>query len=463
MNRNYMKQAVFLLSGMVFLYGCLVGPKYRKPDTQPPQAFVNENKFVNTADSIHNLKWFQLFGDTVLVNLIDTALANNYDLRIAIARIEQAEAIYGFVKADQFPAFSISGNASRTDYSDVPNATSPINDFSAQANVFWEVDLWGKVRHAKRAAFNDYLATIEARKAVQATLISDVANLYFQLRDLDNKIAISERTADSRRESYRILSEQFKEGYVAELDVFQVEQLLRDAEASIPSFKRQRAVVEHSINILLGQNTSMVARGYENTNQPQPPVIPSGLPSTLLTQRPDVMFAEYSYMAENERIGVAIAQRFPTISLTGFLGLASPDISKMITADAMIWEAAGGIFAPVLNFGKNKRRVEAQRKAAEIAMYEYRKSYIIALAEVEDALVACENLEQESEARSLQAAAAEKALTLSQARYDNGYTSYLEVLDAQRSLFSSELLASSIQQQRLSAFVQLYKALGGGW
>ena len=210
-------------------------------------------------------------------------------------------------------------------------------------------------------------------------------------------------------------------------------------------------MAQHTLNVLLGQNTAVVARGLENSAQPLPPVIPSGLPSSLLENRPDIRVAEYRYYAENERIGVAIAQRFPTITLTGFLGVASPDLSKLFTADALTYEAAGGLFGPIFNFGKNKRRVEAQRKEAEAAMYTYQKAYITALAEVEDALVACEMLKLESEARNGQAEAARAALTLSQARYDSGYTSYLEVLDAQRSLFNSELSASTVQQQRLNS------------
>jgi multidrug efflux system outer membrane protein len=458
-------KSLFLLTALatVSLSGCLVGPVTNRPETNTPKEFVNANAYINTSDTIVNLKWFAMFGDTVLLRLIDTALVNNYDLKVATARIQQAEAIYGIAKADQFPLIGYSAAASRTNPTNVPNVNGGVNTFSGLGTVSWELDLWGKVRHSKRGALNDYLSTIEARKAIQASLVSDVATLYFQLRDLDNRIMIAERTAQSRRDSYKILNDQFDKGYAAKLDVLQVEQLLRDAEAAIPNFKRQRAAVEHTLNVLLGQNTAVVARGLENSAQPLPPVIPSGLPSSLLENRPDIRVAEYRYYAENERIGVAIAQRFPTITLTGFLGVASPDISKLFTADALTYEAAGGLFGPIFNFGKNKRRVEAQRKEAEAAMYTYQKAYITALAEVEDALVACEMLKLESEARNGQAEAARAALTLSQARYDSGYTSYLEVLDAQRSLFNSELSASTVQQQRLNSYVQLYKALGGGW
>lgn len=452
-----------VLLGSFLLGGCLVGPDSKRPDVTTPQAYVNSNEFVTTSDSIVNLKWFQMFGDTVLIAIIDTALKNNYDLQAATVRIKQAEAVYGIAKADQYPVFGYSLDASRTNPTNVPVVTDAVNAFSGLGTVSWEIDLWGKVRHSKRAAYNEYMATIEARKAVQSLLVSNVAALYFQLRDLDNRLAIAERTAQSRRDSYKILTEQFNKGYAAKLDVLQVEQLLRDAEAAIPNFTRQRAATEHALNVLMGNVTVEVPRGPENANQTQSPVIPAGLPSTLLEQRPDIRSAEYIYYAENEKIGVAIAQRYPTISLTGFLGVASPEINDLISADALTYEAAGGLFGPIFNFGKNKRRVEAQRAQAEAAQLEYRKAYITALAEVEDALVACQTLRTESEARNAQAEAARNALVLSQARYDNGYTSYLEVLDAQRSLFSAELQASVVRQQYLNAFVQLYKALGGGW
>ncbi len=448
---------------LLLVGGCMVGPKYQRPDMVPPQAYTNDNEYVNAQDSIINLEWFNMFGDPVLVQLIQSALTNNYDLKIAMARIEQAEAIYGIARADQLPAIGVSGGASRTDYSNIPSSTAPVNSFTGLASVSWEIDLWGRVRHAKRAAFNDYLASIEGQKAVQSALISDVATLYFQLRDLDNKLEIAQRTTQSRQYSYKILNDQFSKGYVAKLDVLQVEQLMRDAEASIPAFERQRVIVENTLNVLLGQNVTNIPRGLANIDQPEPPVIPSGLPSTLLEQRPDIRYAEYRYMAETEQIGVAVAQRFPTINLTGFLGLASPELSEFLTGDAVTWEVAGGLTAPLFNYGKNKRRVEAQRKQAEIAMFEYKQAYLSALAEVENSLVSCSSLAVETLARQQQADAAKQALELSQARYDNGFVAYLEVLDAQRSLFNSELLASTARQQQLVAYIQLYKALGGGW
>ena len=448
---------------MVSVTGCLVGPKYERPEFIEPPKYSNENQIINPEDTIINLKWFELFQDTVLNALVDTALMNNYDLKIAISRMEQAQAVYGFNKADQLPAIGYSGSASYTDYGETPLPISTVENYTGVGTVFWEIDLWGRVRHSKRGAFNDYLASIEGKKAVQAALIADVVGLYFLLRDVDNKIEISYRTAESRRQSYMILNDQFQQGYTAELDVLQVEQLLRDAEAAIPNFERERTNIENTIGILLGKVQYDVPRGLMNNEQSPPPMIPSGLPSSLLENRPDVRLAEYTYMAENERIGVAVAQRFPTISLTGFLGVTSPDLSNLLTQDAITSEISGGLVGPIFNFGKNKRREEIARKEAEIAMLNYTQAYITALADVEDALTACATYYDEFEARDKKAEAARKALSLSQARYDNGYTGYLEVLDAQRSMFNSELEVSTVQRLLLSSYIQLYKALGGGW
>lgn len=459
-----MKKILFIaLVASLGVSGCLVGPKYVAPDMPGTGQYMNANTYIDTSSEVVNLKWFNLFNDTVLTSLIDTALYNNYDLRMAISRIEQSNALYGFIKADQYPVFGYSVGAGRTNTTNVPSPTDGYNEFNLTGTVSWEIDLWGKIRHSKRGAYNDYLASIEARKAIQTQLVSDVASLYFQLRDVDNKINITRRTIQSRQQSYDILSEQFAKGYIAQLDVFQVEQLLREAEAALPNFERQRTYIEQAIDVLLGQPSAPIRRGIENSMQPLPPAIPAGLPSSLLQNRPDVKAAEYTYIAENERIGVAVAQRYPSFSITGLLGLASPDVGKLLTGDAVSSQLFGGLMGPIFQFGKNKRRVEYQKKEAEIAMYKYQKAYISALSEVESALVACATYKTENDARILQAQAASGGLTLSQARYDNGYVSYLEVLDSQRSLFNSELAVSTVKQQQLNAYVQLYKALGGGW
>jgi outer membrane protein, multidrug efflux system len=459
-----MKKLLILLLSIT-VSGCLVGPKYSRPKLDPAPSYVNENEFVTEQDSILNLKWFKLFGDEVLIGLIDTALKNNLNLKIAIARIEEGRALYGFAKADLFPKIGYSIHAGQNNVSDEIGLgkVDPSASYQALGNVSWEIDVWGKIRHSNRAALNQLLASIEGKKAVQSTLVSDVASLYFQLRDFDNRLDIAQRTVQSRQDYYDKMKSRFQGGDISELELLQSEQQLRDAQAAVPNFQRQIAFTEHALNVLLGQRTLSINRGLTNIDQPQAPVIPSGLPSTLLEQRPDVRLAEYVYAAEVERIGVAQALRFPSLSLTAVLGAASSDLSTLTGGGAVTSQITGGLLGPIFNFGKNIRRVEAQRKVAEQSMYSYVNTYLIALADVENSLVAVQTFRTEYEARQLQFNAAQKNLELSRARYDNGFTSYLEVLIAESNLFSASLSASSVRAQQLSASVTLYRSLGGGW
>lgn len=455
---NRMRKLGYFILLLFVLPGCLVGPKYQRPGMPSPAAYNAMNAAIDTTDSVINLKWFNFFGDAVLKSLVDSAIRNNYDLKIAVSRLEQSQEIYGITKAALWPSVGYNAGASR-DFTPSP-ATS---GFSFGAGFTWELDLWGKIRHGKRAAMNEVLASEEGRKAVQSALVANVATAYFQLRDFDNRLKISEATYNVRLNSYNILSERYQKGYISNWDLLQAEQILHDAEASIAFYQRQRALTEHLLCVLTAVTPATVARGIEIESQPQPPVIPSGLPSTILEHRPDVKGAEYRYISEVERIGIFQAQRFPSVSLTGFLGFASTELSSLVTSDAFASGVAGSLLGPIFEFGRNKKRVSVQRKAAEIAAYDYQQSYLIALREVEDALVSVETLTKESEARKKQSEAARQVLTLSEARYDNGFTSYLELLDAQRTLFETELQASATRQQQLNAYVELYRALGGGW
>lgn len=460
-----MKKILYTLLIGLTASSCMIGPKYSRPKLDTASSYVNKNEFVTEEDSVLNLKWFNLFGDKVLISLIDTALKNNLDLKIAIARIEEGRALYGFSKADLYPKIGYSLGASSTNLSNEIGlgeiTTSP--NYQALGNISWEIDIWGKIRHSNRAALNQLLASIEGKKAVQSTLVSDVASLYFQLRDFDNRLEIARNTVISRQDYYEKMKARFNGGDISELDLLQSEQQLRDAQAAIPSFERQVAFTEHALNVLLGQRTLAITRGTKNFDQPEAPIIPAGLPSTLLEQRPDIKLAEYFYIAEVERIGVAQAQRFPSLSLTGYLGAASSELSVLTAGSAVTSNIAGTLLGPIFNFGKNIRRVEAQRKVAEQSLYRYINTYLIALADVEDALVAIRTFQTEYKARQLQADAASKNLNLSRARYDNGFTSYLEVLIAESNLFSASLSASSVRAQQLSASVTLYRSLGGGW
>ena len=440
---------------LAILSSCMVGKKYSRPEVAAPQTWIGQNNYINTPDSINNLKWFNIFNDEVLNSLIDTALKYNHNLANAALRIEQARAAYGIAKADLLPSVGYSAGAEL-------NSASP-NNFSVVATASWEIDFWGKLRHAKKAAYAEILASEEGYKTVTTTLISDVAAYYFQMRDLDNRLKIALRTVDSRTEYLNLINARFKGGDVSELDMLQADQQLAIATATVNSVKRQLNATERSLNILLGQTPQVIARGLENVDQQVVPVIPAGLPSSLLEQRPDVKQAEYYLMAETERIGVTQAMRLPSVSLTGLLGVASADLSSLLSSDATLGSATAGILGPIFAFGANKRRVEIQKYQAEIAANNYLNTYIAALGEVENALVSIQTYAGEYEARKRQAESAGKSLMLSQERYKNGYTDYLEVLISENSMLDSELLASQIKAQQLAAYIYLYRSLGGGW
>jgi len=451
-----MKRIIFIpVILLAILSSCMVGKKYSRPEMPAPANWEAQNKYINAPDSISRLKWFDIFNDNVLNSLIDTALRYNYDLASAAARIEQARAAYGIAKADLLPSVGYSAGASLNSHTS--------NDFNVVATASWEIDFFGKLRHAKKAAYAEILASEEGLKTVQTTLISDVSTYYFLMRDLDNRLDIAQRSVESRAKYFDLVNARFKGGDVSELDMLQADQQLQVAIATVNIVKRQLNATERSLNILLGQTPQSVVRGIDNADQQVVDVIPAGLPSSLLEQRPDVKQAEYYLEAETERIGVTQAMRLPSVSLTGFLGLASSDLSSLLSGDAFISNAAAGILGPIFNFGANKRRVEIQQKQAELAANNYYKTWISALGEVESALVSIETYAGEYEARKKQATSASRWLMLSQERYNSGYTDYLEVLIAENAMLDSELQASATRAQQLSSYIFLYRALGGGW
>lgn len=410
--------------------------------------------YVN-ANSTINLQWFQLFGDTVLNNLIAQALDTNANLRIAALRVQQSRSSFQNSKATLLPSFGYSGQA---------EMNYPMNDDNfIFGTASWELDFWGKLRHAKRAAYAEMLASEEGLKVVKTTVVSDVANYYFLMRDLDNRIEVSKQTVASRTLYYNMVNERFMKGEVAELDKLQAEQQLAMAEASLAGFRRELFITERSLNILLGQNPQTIDRGLQNEEQVIIPDIPAGLPSNLLEQRPDVLAAEDMLIAETERIGVTQAMRLPSFSLTGFLGVASGDLTTLLTSDAYAGGLTGMIMGPIFDFGKNKRRVDIQKAEAEIAIANFTNTYRIALSDVENVLTSIQTYREEHAARVRQVEAARKALMLTKAKYDEGYSSYLEVLVAESYAFDAELMLSITRAQQLSATVALYRALGGGW
>jgi multidrug efflux system outer membrane protein len=446
-----------LLLAAVVLGGCKLGPDY----VQPP-VLVHETyrEAVPPGESIANLPWWELFSDPVLRDLVQEALEENRDLKVALARITEARAQAGFTKADLYPRVDIAAGVDLME-TKTSEGSVPTRDVFLAADMFFEIDLWGKLRRANEASVQELLATEEAYRVVTITLVADVASLYLQLRDLDNRFQISERTLATRLDYLEIIRVRFEAGVVSEVDVNQAEIQVHEAEASVEAFRRLRAQTENAISVLLGRTPESIQRGLTLAEQAGPPEIPVGLPSELVQRRPDILQAERQLAAQTARIGVAEALKFPSFALTGTAGV-SDDLTDGGLAAGFLGLGAQ-LVGPLFNAGKNQRRVEIEQARTEQLLNRYEQTILTAFREVEDAIVATRTYQAEYDARQRQVESAVNAANLSWVRYEGGLTSYLEVLDLQRSQFSAELAASQALQLHLSSIVELYKALGGGW
>jgi multidrug efflux system outer membrane protein len=457
--RTPFHRAVVML--LALAAGCAMGPDFERPEVAQPVAFEGST----SGESIANLAWWEIFDDPVLQDLIATAIEENQDVLAAAYRVEEAAAALGFTRAEQFPSFGIGASAARSQTSDQlgPFPAFLTNDFAVYGNLAWEIDLWGRLRRSTESARAELLAVEAAQRGVTITVAAAVAELYFQLRDLDNRLAISRRTLASRRDTLALIRTRFAGGIVSELDVRQAEIEEATAAAAVPTFEREIVAVESALSILLGNPPGTIPRGMALSSDRVPATIPAGLPAELLERRPDVLEAEQLAHAQMARIGAAQALRWPSLSLTGAFGLEADDIDNLSESGAEFWSIGGSLFGPLFEFGRNARRVEVERARTEQAILGYESTVLGAYKEVVDNVAALRTGAEEYEARRRQVESAQAAARLSRARYDGGVTSYLEVLDAERSLFTSELLASSTLQLRYAALVRLYKALGGGW
>ena len=438
---------------------CMVGPKLEKPVVDNQEQF----RFDSIAgDSMINLAWWEMFSDPQLDTMIYLALEHNQDILIAMSRIEQAYAVLGVSKADLYPSFGYDISGSYGDPTTAGTGTDAGGMVNITPNVYWELDFWGKVRRSNQAARAEIAASEEALRMVQIGIITAVADGYFQLIDYDQRLEIARRTWETRIESLWIIDQRFQKGVVPEIDLNLAQQQEAIAATAIPYYERSVARTENYLNILLGQNPRMLERGLLD-EQVIPPDIPIGIPSELIQRRPDLVQAEQQFYAETARIGVAQAMRFPSFSITAAAGLASSDLSSLLSTDALMYSVGGSILGPIFNWGKNKRRVDIQKEIAQQALYRYEQSVLNAFREVDDALIDVDTYGREVESRERQRAAAINAATLSRARYDGGQTSYLEVLDTERSMFNAELETSAAKGYLLSSYIYLYKALGGGW
>jgi outer membrane protein, multidrug efflux system len=451
---------IFLAFLIIGIAGCSVGPNFQKPVVNSPVEFRFD---YSGEDTTAILSWWELFNDPVLDSLIRTALVENRDVGIAAKRIEEARANMRYNKSFMWPYIGYEGNIYSGNINNVllSGNTDNFTNFYAAPVLSWELDFWGKYRRATESARADMMANEFSHRSIMISLISDVASVYFQLLDYDNRLEISRSTLVTRREYLKIIQERYDKGTVAEIDVNQAEIQEAIAAAAVPQYERLVANTENLLSILIGRNPGPILRGLKLEEQTIPPDIPPGLPSTLVQRRPDILQAEQYVAAQNAMIGYAQAMRFPTFSLTGLLGIASPELTTAAINAA--WSVSGTVLGPIFNFGKNKRRVEVERKKTEEAYLAYDQAVLNAFRETEDALIAVTTYRDQLAAVVRQRDAAANAAMLSRARYDEGVTSYLEVLDSERTLFDASLNASSTLQYRLNSYVDLYKALGGGW
>lgn len=439
--------------------GCMVGPDFKKPQMELPETFRFSD---DTSQEVVNLKWWELFKDPVLEELVNTALKENKDVRVAAARIEEARAALGFTRADMYPFIDVEAAASKGNFTGVRKSDTTDRTSFVNAVASWEIDLWGKLRRATESSRAQVLASEYGLRAVQISLISEVVRTYFLLLDFQQRLEIAERTLESRVESLHIIERRFEEGVIAEIDVNQAQIQKEIAAVEIPQNRRQIAQTEHALSILVGSLPREIKTGVGLYSQMIAPEIPVGLPSTLLQRRPDILAAEYTFKAQSELVGVAVALRLPSISLTGSLGVSSSELSN-ITSDGFVWSVGAGLFGPILNFNKNISRVKIEEARTKQALYHYEITVLGAFRDVSDALSAISTYSEEIESVRRQYDAAKNAEHLAKMRYDKGVSSYLEVLETERALFDVELQLSATTQQYYSSYVNLYSALGGGW
>ena len=452
----------------LLLAGCMVGPGYERPELTAPE---NHRTLTTTAEaeSLADLPWWEVFQDPVLHELVNEALVNNHDLRIAAARVEEARARAGVAKSYVWPELNLTAGYGLNEASlttEPPQATSGdrrYENLNASFVLSWEIDLFGRLRRQNESAMAVFLATEEARQGVVLTLVGDVARAYFALRALDLQLEIARRTLELNDGTVTFYRDRLEGGISNKLEVNQAIATRARTAAAIPELERQIAVQENFLSFLVGRNPGPIVRGTALTDQYLPPAVPAGLPSALLDRRPDVRQAEQLLVSANADVGAARALFYPTISLTGLFGGASSDLTNLTDRSSQVWSIGAGLFQPLFQAGRIRRNHEAAQAAFDQALSQYAKTAQNAYREVADSLVAIDKyalvrFEQETAVVALQ-----EASELSRSRYDLGLSTYLEVLIADEQLFAAEVALAETRFAQLDAVVQLYRALGGGW
>jgi len=459
--------ALAVLAGLL-LAGCAMGPNYHRPELSTP---VDWRTTDGEGESLADIEWWNFYHDPVLTNLIATALTNNFDLRIAAARVEEALGGYRAQRSFLMPSLSASGAWTRGRVGDIPPAPGTTSgEFDVFGMLSYELDVWGRLRRLTESARAQLLASEEGWRTVQISLIASVATTYFNLRALDRQLEIARATYESRTNIYELTKIKFSEedglgfGIVSELDVRQAETQVHAARSTIASLERAIAVTENALRFLLGQDPGPIPRGDTLTAQWQPESIPAGLPSDLLQRRPDIRAAEQLLISANADIGAARAAYFPTISLTAALGVQSIELDDLFsTGMSRAWRFAPQVVAPIFQGGRIRAGVQVANARQRGALAAYEQAIRNSFREVDDALISIQRLREQLAADEDNVVAEQRRLELSELRYDGGIASYSDLLDAQRFLFSAELNAVQTRSDLLAATAQLYKALGGGW
>ena len=459
--RKIFSSSIIVLS----LCGCMVGPDYRRPTVETPQNWrVQEQE----PQEIVNTPWWEQFNDPVLNDLIRIGLAENRDVKIAAARVEQFMGQYVTTRSSLFPQISAGASAGRdraTEKGPAGSSSSvenPADNYQVFGSASWEIDLWGKLRRATEAARADILSSEESKRGVILTLVSSIAAGYINLRDLDKQLEIAQSTAASRKESYNIFQLRFKGGIVSELELNQIKSQYEEALATVPVLQKTIAQQENSLSVLLGRNPGPIERG-KNIDELVLPVVPTGLPSDLLERRPDIRQAEQNLISANALIGVAKAQYFPSISLTGMFGWSSTDLSRLFMGPAQTWSWAAQIAAPIFRGGAIYGQVKSAEAFQHQTLLIYQQTIQNAFRDVDNALIDRKRTMEQLETQGNQVESLVNYARIARLRYDNGYTSYLEVLDADRSLFNAQLSQAQTKGVLFLSLVDLYRSMGGGW
>jgi len=458
---------VISLTLTILAGGCAIGPDYKRPVVAEPPTF--RGQATAEAASFADAPWWEAFQDPNLQALIREALAQNYDVAIAAARVQEARAALSVSRSDLYPSLDYGTGVSRSKVSPgvlghpggpVPNAT---NFYSASMSMSWELDIWGRIRRSNEAARANLFATEDARRGVWLSLVSDLAQAYFELLALDERLQIARNSTDAFQRSYDLFLDRFNLGAASKLETSRALGALGDAQAAIPQLESDIVAKENQISILLGKPPGPIARGTPMYEQPVVPVVPAGLPSVLLERRPDLRQAEELVVAANARIGVAKADFFPRFSITALFGTASPEVTALTGGASTIWAVAGTLSGPLFNVGRTLGNYRAARAQWDQARLVYEQAVLLALREISDTLTALAKLNEAESGQNTAVKALDEAVGHATDRYRQGLANYFEVLEAQQQLYPAQNTLAQIRRNRLLAYVQLYKALGGGW